>query len=84
MRTRKLGLGDRNIVGERVTRRRLELGLKQTELLARLQTHGTGCASCLSVLHESLKRATIPNRSSDFHSYFVLLSAGLYHALSKM
>lgn len=40
MRTRKLGLGDRNIVGERVTRRRMELGLKQTELLARLQTHG--------------------------------------------
>ena len=26
----------------------------------------------------------IPNRSSDFHSYFVLLSAGLYSDLSKM
>ena len=25
-----------------------------------------------------------PNRSSDFHSYFVLLSAGLYPVLSKM
>ena len=40
LKTRKLALGDRNLIGARVTQRRLELGMKQTELLAQLQLAG--------------------------------------------
>ncbi|CCZ14059.1 unknown [Prevotella sp. CAG:487] len=37
-------------------------------------------------LHNYAKTGSLsnPNQSSDFHSYLVLLSAGLYSALSKM
>jgi len=40
VKTRKLPRGDRNIVGARVTEARLALGMKQNELLAKLQTAG--------------------------------------------
>lgn len=40
MKTRKLDLGDRNIVGARVTEARLRLGMKQVDLLAKLQVEG--------------------------------------------
>ena len=40
MRTRKLSLGTRNLVGARVTQARLQLGMKQVELLAQLQLAG--------------------------------------------
>ena len=40
MKTRKLALGNRNIVGARVTEARLALGMKQVELLAKLQLAG--------------------------------------------
>jgi len=40
MRTRKLSLGTRNLVGARVTLARLQLGMKQVELLAQLQLAG--------------------------------------------
>ena len=40
MRKRKLALGDRNLVGARVTQARLARGMKQTELLAQLQLAG--------------------------------------------
>ena len=40
MKTRKLALGDRNMIGERVTEARLHLGMKQVDLLAKLQTSG--------------------------------------------
>lgn len=40
IKTRKLDLGDRNIVGARVTQARLRLGMKQVELLAKLQVEG--------------------------------------------
>ena len=40
MKTRKLALGNRNIVGVRVTEARLALGMKQVELLAKLQLAG--------------------------------------------
>ena len=40
IRTRKLGLGKRNLVGARVTQVRKERGMKQTELLAKLQLAG--------------------------------------------
>lgn len=37
MKTRKLPLGDKNIVGARVTEARIKAGMKQVELLSRLQ-----------------------------------------------
>ena len=40
MRTRKLELGTRNLIGARVTQLRLARGMKQTELLAQLQLRG--------------------------------------------
>ena len=40
MKTRKLELGERNMVGQRVTKARLAKGMKQNELLAKLQTEG--------------------------------------------
>ena len=40
LKTRKLALGDRNIVGARVTEARKALGMKQVELLAKLQLAG--------------------------------------------
>ena len=40
MKTRKLALGDRNLIGARVTQARKSLGMKQVELLAKLQLAG--------------------------------------------
>ena len=56
VKPRKLALGDRNIVGARVTEARKSQGMKQVELLAKLQTAGTDIsASALSQL-EGQKR----------------------------
>ena len=38
MKTRKLALGNRNMVGGRVTEARQRIGMKQVDLLAKLQT----------------------------------------------
>ena len=40
MKPRKLELGNRNIVGARVTEARKKMGMKQVELLAKLQLAG--------------------------------------------
>ena len=40
LNTRKLELGDRNLIGARVTEARKKLNMKQTELLAQLQLAG--------------------------------------------
>lgn len=51
MKPRKLTLGDRNMVGPRVTETRQRQGMKQVELLAKLQTAGIDIsASALSRL----------------------------------
>lgn len=56
MRLRKQELGDRNIVGARVELRRRELGLKQKELLAKLQIMGIELnASGLSKLEGQIR-----------------------------
>lgn len=56
MRTRKLSFGTRNLVGARVTQARLQLGMKQVELLAQLQLAGIEMSvSALSLL-EGQKR----------------------------
>ena len=40
LRIRKLELGTKNIIGERVEKRRKEIGMKQKDLLVQLQIRG--------------------------------------------
>ena len=56
MKKRKLELGDKNIVGARVTEARLALGMKQVDLLARLQTEGLDISVPALSLLEGQKR----------------------------
>lgn len=56
MRTRKLALGDRNMVGARVTEARRKRGIKQHELLAKLQTAGIDISAPALSLLEGQKR----------------------------
>ncbi len=56
MKTRKLPRGDRNIVGARGTEARLALGMKQNELLAKLQTAGIEISTPALSLLEGQKR----------------------------
>ena len=59
MRTRQQALGDRNIVGARVERRRRELRMKQKDLLTRLQINGVDLnASGLSKLEGQYRLVT--------------------------
>ena len=56
MKTRKLALGDRNLVGARVTEARKALGMKQVELLAKLQLAGVDMSVPALSLLEGQKR----------------------------
>lgn len=56
MKTRKLELGDRNLVGARVTIARKNLGMKQIELLAQLQLKGVEISVPALSLLEGQKR----------------------------
>ena len=56
MKKRKLELGDRNIVGARVTEARLAKGMKQNELLARLQAVGVDLSTPALSLLEGQRR----------------------------
>jgi len=56
MKTRKLELGERNMVGRRVTEARLAKGMRQKELLAKLQTEGIEISTPALSLLEGQKR----------------------------
>jgi len=56
MNTRRLELGNRNIVGKRVTEKRKEYGMTQAELLAKLQLEGISISSPALSLLEGQKR----------------------------
>ena len=56
MKPRKLALGNRNIVGQRVTDARKNLGMKQVELLAQLQLKGIDMSVPALSLLEGQKR----------------------------
>lgn len=56
MRTRKLELGNRNMVGARVSEARKQLGMKQVELLAKLQVKGIEISVPALSLLEGQKR----------------------------
>ncbi len=56
MRMRKQVLGDKNIVGARIEKKRKELGMKQKEFLAKLQVEGMDInASGLSKLEGQIR-----------------------------
>lgn len=56
MKTRKLALGNRNMIGARVTEARIKRGMKQIELLAKLQTAGIDISVPALSLLEGQKR----------------------------
>ena len=56
MKTRKLELGDRNLIGARVTKARQKLDMKQVELLAKLQLAGVDMSVPALSLLEGQKR----------------------------
>jgi len=76
MKTRKLALGDRNIVGARVSEARIRQGMRQNELLAKLQLSGVDMSTPALSLLEGQKRpvsdielnalASILNVSADW------------------
>ncbi len=56
MKTRKLELGNRNIIGARVTEARRKQDMKQNELLAKLQLAGIEISTPALSLLEGQKR----------------------------
>lgn len=59
MKPRKQELGNKNIIGHKITILRLERNIKQKELLARLQTRGVDInPSSLSKLEGQLRPVT--------------------------
>lgn len=56
MKTRKLPLGNQNMIGKRVTEARQRIGMKQTDLLAKLQTSGIDISIPALSLLEGQKR----------------------------
>ena len=56
MKIRKLALGDRNLVGARVYEARMAKGMKQVELLAKLQMAGIDISVPALSLLEGQKR----------------------------
>ena len=56
MKPRKLALGNRNLIGKRVTEARLSQGMKQVELLAKLQLAGIDLSIPALSLLEGQKR----------------------------
>lgn len=75
MKVRKLALGDRNLVGARVTEARLAQNMKQNELLARLQVEGIEISIPALSLLEGQKRPV-----SDFE--LVALSKVLHVSIN--
>ena len=59
MKPRKLPLGTMNIVGANITRIRLEKGIKQKDLLAKIQAAGMDITgSCLSKIEGQTRMVT--------------------------
>ena len=56
MKKRKLPLGDKNMIGIRVTEARSKIGMKQIELLIKLQTSGIDISTPALSLLEGQKR----------------------------
>lgn len=81
LKTRKLALGDRNLIGARVTQRRLELGMKQTELLAQLQLAGVDMSIPALSLLEGQKR---PVSDIELNAFADILHVSVNWLLGRM
>jgi len=74
MNKRKLELGDRNIIGARVTQARLELGMLQKDLLAKLQVEGVEISlPAISLLEGSLAPHPASARANPISMIFCII-----------
>ena len=80
MKQRRLELGSRNIVGARVTEARQMRGMKQVELLARLQTRGIDISVPALSLLEGKKR---PVTDIEFAALSGILSVSVDWLLGR-
>jgi len=59
LKVRKLPLGDMNIIGAKITQIRFKKGIKQKDLLAKLQSEGLDITgSCLSKIEGQTRMVT--------------------------
>lgn len=70
MKLRRLALGNKNIVGARVTEARAARGMKQNELLVRLQTAGIDISVPALSLLEGQKRPVTDRELSALADIF--------------
>ena len=80
MKPRKLELGDRNIIGARVTQARKAKGMKQVELLAKLQLAGVDLSIPALSLLEGQKR---PVSDSELNAIADLLGVSVDWLLGR-
>ena len=80
MKPRKLELGDRNLIGKRVTEARMALGMKQVELLAKLQLAGVDMSIPALSLLEGQKR---PVSDIELNALADILEVSVYWLLGR-
>ncbi len=80
MKTRKLALGDRNMIGARVTQARKQLGMKQIDLLAKLQVRGIEISTPALSLLEGQRR---PVSDFELHALSEILQVSVDWLLGK-
>lgn len=80
MKTRKLALGNRNLIGARVTQIRKEQGMKQVELLAKLQLAGVDMSIPALSLLEGQKR---PVSDIELVALADILNVSVDHLLGR-
>lgn len=80
MKLRRLELGSKNLVGARVTEARQMRGMKQVELLARLQTRGIDISIPALSLLEGQKR---PVTDIELAALSVILSVSVDWLLGR-
>ena len=81
LKTRKLALGDRNIIGARVTEARQAQGMKQIELLTKLQLAGIDISSPALSLLEGQKR---PVSDIELNALATILNVSVDWLLGRM
>jgi transcriptional regulator with XRE-family HTH domain len=74
LRERVIGLGDKNIVGPRIEKARKKIGMKQNELLARMQIMGFDMnASALSKIEGKQRHIT----DKELNAFITILGANI-------
>ena len=80
MNTRKLPLGNRNMIGGRVAEAREKLGMRQTELLSKLQIAGIDISIPALSLLEGQKR---PVSDFELNALADILDVSVYWLLGR-